>query len=322
MLRLLAASRPSKVVEARDAMADLMAEAMASHRALLDAAGRPELLRSQGWLGVFRKVEPRVRQDLAIKHRYGIRTEELGGSEIRQLVPALARDLDWGVLYPDCGHVLDPFEVVQAYAKHFVAQGGTIKRVPATGFAIADGRVAAVRTETGDEPADLVVLAAGAWSRPLAKLLGAKVPLDTERGYHVTLPDPGIDVPMPVFSGDHRMSITPMTPGLRIGGTAEFAGLDAPANPARYGALIERGRELLPDLQSDFASEWMGHRPATPDSIPVIGRAPRADNAYFAFGHGHLGLTAGPVTGRAIADLAAGRPPVFDVSPFRVERFG
>jgi D-amino-acid dehydrogenase len=118
------------------------------------------------------------------------------------------------------------------------------------------------------------------------------------------------------------MSITPMTPGLRIGGTAEFAGLDAPANPARYGALIERGRQLLPDLKSDSASEWMGHRPATPDSIPVIGRAPRADNAYLAFGHGHLGLTAGPVTGRAIADLAAGRPPAFDVSPFRAERFG
>ena len=211
--------------------------------------------------------------------------------------------------------------MVQAYARHFQAEGGKIARTKVNGFTVNDRRVAAVRTENGDRPADLVVLAAGAWSRGLAADLGARIPLDTERGYHVTLPAPGVEVPMPVLAGDHRMSLTPMTPGLRIAGTAEFAGLDAPPNPARHAALIERGRTLFPELTADSHTSWMGHRPATPDSMPVIGRAPAADNAYLAFGHGHLGLTTGPATGRAIADLAAGRTASFDVTPFAAERF-
>lgn len=325
LIRFLAASRPERVAETCRAMSALLGDSMAAHRALLAAVGADDLLRVQGWLGVYRRALPAVAKELAIKRHHGVRAEELDGAAIRQMVPALSSDLEYGVLYPDCGHVLDPFAVVQAYARHFLAEGGEIMRTSVTGFALEGRRVAQVRTAAGDQPADqssdLVVLAAGAWSRALAAQLGASVPLDTERGYHVSVPAPGIDVPMPVMSGDHRMSITPMTPGLRIAGTAEFTGLDAPPNPARHAALIERGRALLPDLAADAHSTWMGHRPATPDSMPVIGPAPALDNAYLAFGHGHLGLTTGPATGRAIADLAAGRAPAFDLAPFRAERF-
>ena len=321
LIRFLKASRPRRVVETCRAMSGLLGDSMAAHRALLAAIGAEDLLRHQGWLAVYRRAKPSVRKELAVKRGWGVRAEELDGPEIRQLVPALGKDLEFGVLYPDCGHVLDPFAVVQAYARHFQAEGGKIARTKVNGFTVNDRRVAAVRTENGDRPADLVVLAAGAWSRGLAADLGARIPLDTERGYHVTLPAPGVEVPMPVLAGDHRMSLTPMTPGLRIAGTAEFAGLDAPPNPARHAALIERGRTLFPELTADSHTSWMGHRPATPDSMPVIGRAPAADNAYLAFGHGHLGLTTGPATGRAIADLAAGRTASFDVTPFAAERF-
>ena len=321
LIRFLKASRPRRVVETCRAMSGLLGDSMAAHRALLAAIGAEDLLRQQGWLAVYRRAKPSVRKELAVKRGWGVRAEELDGPEIRQLVPALGKDLEFGVLYPDCGHVLDPFAVVQAYARHFQAEGGKIARTKVNGFTVNDRRVAAVRTENGDRPADLVVLAAGAWSRGLAADLGTRIPLDTERGYHVTLPAPGVEVPMPVLAGDHRMSLTPMTPGLRIAGTAEFAGLDAPPNPARHAALIERGRTLFPELTADSHTSWMGHRPATPDSMPVIGRAPAADNAYLAFGHGHLGLTTGPATGRAIADLAAGRTASFDVTPFAAERF-
>ena len=321
LIRFLKASRPRRVVETCRATSGLLGDSMAAHRALLAAIGAEDLLRQQGWLAVYRRAKPSVRKELAVKRGWGVRAEELDGPEIRQLVPALGKDLEFGVLYPDCGHVLDPFAVVQAYARHFQAEGGKIARTKVNGFTVNDRRVAAVRTENGDRPADLVVLAAGAWSRGLAADLGARIPLDTERGYHVTLPAPGVEVPMPVLAGDHRMSLTPMTPGLRIAGTAEFAGLDAPPNPARHAALIERGRTLFPELTADSHTSWMGHRPATPDSMPVIGRAPAADNAYLAFGHGHLGLTTGPATGRAIADLAAGRTASFDVTPFAAERF-
>jgi D-amino-acid dehydrogenase len=108
---------------------------------------------------------------------------------------------------------------------------------------------------------------------------------------------------------------------LRLAGTVEFAGLEAPPNFARAGALLAKGRELFPHLDTSASSEWMGHRPCLPDSLPVIGRAPRSDNGFLAFGHGHVGMCGGATTGRQIAHLVAGRPPTVDLQPFRPGRF-
>jgi D-amino-acid dehydrogenase len=115
--------------------------------------------------------------------------------------------------------------------------------------------------------------------------------------------------------------MTPMVGGLRLAGTVEFAGLDAPPNPARNRLVMRHAKRLLPELSLGDAQFWMGHRPSLPDSLPVLGRSPHHRNAYFAFGHGHLGLTAAAITGQAIADQAAGRPPPFDLAPFRADRF-
>jgi D-amino-acid dehydrogenase len=125
----------------------------------------------------------------------------------------------------------------------------------------------------------------------------------------------------PVASGEGKYFVTPMEEGLRIAGTVELAGLDAPPNYARADALLEQARRLLPGLQAGGVSRWMGHRPSLPDSLPVIGRAPRASNAWLAFGHGHVGLTAAAPTGEMIADLVAGREPFMDIAPFAAERF-
>jgi len=136
------------------------------------------------------------------------------------------------------------------------------------------------------------------------------------------IPEPEIDIGLPVMVGDYRFAVTPMAGGIRVAGTAEFAGLEAPANPARHAALVTRARSVFPGLSDAGHSVWMGFRPSMPDTLPVIGRAAAVPNAYLAFGHGHLGLTAGAATGRAIADLAAERAPAFDVGPFSPTRFG
>ena len=194
-------------------------------------------------------------------------------------------------------------------------------RAHATGFTTRDGRVTAVRTGSGEVACDLVVVAAGIWSRPLARQLGSKVPLDTERGYHVMLQEPGIALDLPAIVGDVRFSITPMASGIRLAGTIEFAGLDAPPNPKRHEALLGHATRVFPGLATSKQTRWMGFRPSLPDSMPVIGPSPHFTNAYFGFGHGHLGLTSAAITGRVIADMAAGRKPAFDPTPFRVDRF-
>ncbi|HEX5128572.1 MAG TPA: FAD-binding oxidoreductase, partial [Usitatibacter sp.] len=144
---------------------------------------------------------------------------------------------------------------------------------------------------------------------------------ETERGYHVMLESPSIAPRIPVCSGEGKYFMTPMEGGLRIAGTVELAGLAAPPDYSRADALLPGGRRLLPGLTHGKVEKWMGHRPSLPDSLPVIGRAPRAPNAIFAFGHGHVGLTAASPTSEIVADLVEGRKPWLDVAPYDARRF-
>jgi len=173
----------------------------------------------------------------------------------------------------------------------------------------------------GELAVERLVVAAGVWSRRLAAEVGDRVPLVAERGYHATLPAPGVQVRHMILYPAQGFVITPMAMGLRLAGTVELASVERPPREARARVLIAKARRLLPGLDDAGARLWMGHRPALPDCLPVIGRSPRADNVCYAFGHGHLGLTWAPTTGRLIADLLCGRRPAIDLRPYRVERF-
>jgi D-amino-acid dehydrogenase len=258
---------------------------------------------------------------LELQRRLGVRVEVLRAEEIRQAEPSLAPIYKHGVIHPENAHVLDPWRLTQSLAGLVTRQGGAIERRAVTGFSFRDGRPVAARTAEGEVPFDAVVVAAGAWSRPLARALGKDVPLDTERGYHMTLPHPGVMPRRPLYSGDHSFAVTPLEIGLRFAGTVELGGLDAPPNYGRAEKLLTHGRRMFPGLDAGGASRWMGFRPSMPDSLPVIGCVPGMPNAVLAFGHGHLGVTLGAITGKLAAALALGRPPSLDVTPYRAERF-
>ncbi|MBW4092566.1 MAG: FAD-binding oxidoreductase, partial [Proteobacteria bacterium] len=213
----------------------------------------------------------------------------------------------------------DPRVLVDRLRAHLIDRGCRIRQAevravePAPAVRLADGeRIAA----------DAIVLAAGAWSAPLAAGCGDRILLESERGYNATFAAPGIAVTRELIFAEHSFVASPLTAGLRIGGTVEFAGLAAPAHPARARALVTLARRYLPGLAAGDGQVWMGHRPATPDSLPVIGPSPRARGVFYAFGHGHLGLTQAATTGRLIAALVAGRAPHIDIGPFASDRFG
>jgi D-amino-acid dehydrogenase len=184
----------------------------------------------------------------------------------------------------------------------------------------ADGPETVV-TDRGRHACDRVVIAAGAWSRSLTRQLGCDPPLDTERGYHLTLPDPGVAPRMPIFSTERAMVSTPVEGGLRLAGTVELGGLEAAPDWRRADLLLDNARGWYPELDGRAATRWMGFRPSMPDSLPVISRAPRHRNAILAFGHGHCGLMLGARTGELVRDLALERTPAIDLAPFRVDRF-
>lgn len=170
--------------------------------------------------------------------------------------------------------------------------------------------------------ADACVLATGAWSRDLARRLGDRVPLDTERGYNTTLPPGAFPLRRQLTFGGHGFVVTPLATGIRVGGAVEFGGLHRPPNFARADAMLTKAAAFLPGLDTAGGRQWMGFRPSLPDSLPVIGPSRASPRVIYAFGHGHLGLTQSAGTGRIVADLLAGRAPAVAVEALRAGRFG
>ena len=317
------ASSPARVERIADALHALLTVTLDRWRPLAQWAGVPELVVQNGYAFAY---ESRAAFDVdalgrAIRCARGVQIEVLEGAAIGAFDPALSATLTHLVLLPEQGHCPNPLRLSRAIATRLKEGGARFVARPATGFDVVDGRVTRVFIEEAAIDIDAVVIAAGAHSRALAARLGNDVPLETERGYHVTLAAAGVAPRIPIASGEGKYFVTPMETGLRIAGTVELAGLDAPPAWQRADALVEKARRLLPGLRAEGVERWMGHRPSLPDSMPVIGRSKRAVNAFFAFGHGHVGLTAAAPTGEIVADLVGGRPPFMNIEPFSAERF-
>ena len=252
-----------------------------------------------------------------IRRRHGILCEEISAETAREMEPALSDSVRYAVFTPQWSHVSDPKRIVDRLRTHLESRGVTISAGEVTGLETNQASTADGRTV----PFDMLVVAAGAWSGRLARLVGDRALIESERGYNTTLPNPNVTLSREVIFAERQFVATPLEIGLRIGGAAEFAGLEAPAKFARCDALAELARRYLPGLNTAGGTRWMGHRPTTPDSLPVIGRSPRCSNVFYAFGHSHTGLTFGPTTGRLVAELIAGRPPSVDLAPFSIKRF-
>jgi D-amino-acid dehydrogenase len=323
LVRFLRAGSRRRVAEISKALTALNRPTFEAYAPLLRDAGLEHLFHQSGQLFVYRSEASYAADRFAIelKRAAGVRVDILDGSEIRQLEPSLAPIFVKAHYIEEHGHCTDPGGLVRGLAEHFVRDGGFLLKENVEAFELGANGVDAVVTASARHPVDRVVLAAGIWSRPLARQLGHIVPLETQRGYHVTLPDPQVAPRRMVLSIDDKVAMTPMAMGLRIAGTVELAGLAAPPNYERAQKLLEIGRGILPGLNAAGLTQWMGHRPCTPDSLPVLGRSPRQNNVFFAFGHGHQGLLAASKTGQIIAELIGERPASIDLAPFAVDRF-
>ena len=323
LLRFLRHSSPSEVVRIATALRGLLAPIFDSYGPLVERAGAQELLRRAGCLYVYssRDTARQWQWGMDLRRSLGVELRDVGEEELASLEPDLKGRFRFGLLAPENGSTVDPSALVKAIHAQCVKDGAESVPDAATGFEFSGKRISSVKTEGKTIACDGAVVAAGAWSKPLAAQLGAAVPLETQRGYHVTVKSASLKLRHTVMAVEHNLMINPMRMGLRLAGTVEFAGLRAPPRYARAQALLRKGMELFPQLDASETSEWMGHRPCLPDSLPVIGRAPGADNAWLAFGHGHVGMCAGATTGREIAHLVAGRPAQVDLSAFAADRF-
>jgi glycine/D-amino acid oxidase-like deaminating enzyme len=202
-----------------------------------------------------------------------------------------------------------------------VSRGGQFKQFDVERIQ-HEGKQVSLSGSAGTITADKVIVAAGAWSRSLAEQLGDSVPLDTERGYHLMLPESTRDLlNAPVVNGESSFVLSPMETGMRLSSQIEFGGLVAAPDYSRVRSLLPLAKRMLPTLDTREQSAWMGFRPSLPDSLPVLGFSTNSKNVLYAFGHQHLGMTMGAVTGKLVSDLIAGTDPIVDMAPFRPNRF-
>jgi len=317
-----ASSLPCRAETAR-VMRPLMGRAVAEHAILLAESGAARHLRKSGMLTLYRTsaAVSELARELALAAELGVTTRRCDPDEAVELEPGLAPVFRSAVHWPAVASLSDPLAVTRAYAKRCAALGGVVLAGDAATLHRAAGRWR-VDTSEGPVDADDAVVALGPWSPDLLKPRGIRLPLAVKRGYHRHFrPRGNSGLQRPVVDVENGYALGPMERGIRLTTGAEFASRDAPPTPVQLDRALPIARALAPLGEPVETTPWMGSRPCFADSRPVIGPAPGHPGLWLAFGHGHVGLTLGPVTGRLLAEMITGAVPFCDPAPFRAERF-
>jgi D-amino-acid dehydrogenase len=323
ILRFLAEARPSRLPRRVAALDSLTSQALPLHRALMDEAGVRHRLRETGSLKLWRSEAgpDKAEAEKLWFEDHGVRCEVYDRQGLSGLEPDLSPIFSAGLLQMDSGSVDWPQAIVQAYAALFVARGGSVMTAAIEGLSkTADGW--SVGTDGGVRNAGIAVVALGPWSADMLKPLGISVPLNAERGYHRHYrAEPGRTLSRPFYDVEAAYMLAPMEKGFRLTSGVELAHRDAPDDHAQIEQVLPRAREAFALAEPAEATTWRGSRPTLPDSLPMIGQAPRHPGLWLAFGNQHIGFSTGPVTGEILAALVAGETPVADPTPFAPGRY-
>ena len=323
LLAFRAASRPHRLIETVRHMHPLMSRSRAEHETLMKEAGAEHYLRKDGWLTIFRTLEgfAGIRPSLELGAELGVPAQVLDDSGALVLEPSLHPAFARAVHWPDIATLSNPLAVTRAYAARFVALGGILLE----GDARSLHRIGArwrVDAAEGHVDADSVVVALGPWAPDVLEPLGIRLPLAIKRGYHRHFhPQGNAGLTRPLVDAEHGYAMSPMEQGIRVTTGAEFAPRDAPPTPVQLDRVMPYVKSLFPLGEPAEAQPWLGKRPCFADALPVVGRAPGQAGLWLDYGHGHYGLTWGPITGRLLADMMTGATPFTDPAPYRAERF-
>ncbi|MEH6443709.1 MAG: FAD-dependent oxidoreductase [Oceanospirillaceae bacterium] len=290
------------------------------YKALAAQLGCDDLIVETDYLQVYRSRAgfEKGEGDMNARRRLGFAINNLDAAQLQALEPNLSKEYMFAHHLTDHAFVNDPHALVLAIYESFLQQGGTFVQEAVNDINL--GEKCEVVTAGQTISSDKLVVAAGAFSGRILKSTGVNIPIETERGYHITCPDPQVQVNRPVMDGDLKFFVSPMSMGHRFAGLVELAGLDHPLQERRVKVLERSAKLMLPGVNTENATSWMGFRPTFSDSVPVIGAAPNDERVIYAFGHQHLGLTCAPMTANIVSDLIAQRPSQIDISCYDIKR--
>ena len=281
------------------------------------------LVEKKGIMYVWEKKGIKSRKiEIDIREKLGVKQKILNPKEVHDLEPNLKPFYDGGVFYEYARHARNPKKIIEKLFADFLKKGGKFKKTNINNINFEDQKPILI-TESDKLLFDKVVIACGAFSKKLTDKLDEKIPLDTERGYHIHFKNYSNLLSRPVVWADRGFGITPMEQGLRVVGTVEFGGLENPLSKSRIKNLILNAKDMLNGLpeNEDHEDEWLGFRPTLPDFLPVIGKSKNYNNVYYSFGHHHLGWTLGAISGKIVSKMILGEKTNLDLSPYSSSRF-
>ncbi|UDY82883.1 NAD(P)/FAD-dependent oxidoreductase [Vibrio diabolicus] len=327
LARFVRSASSARVEASRQALYQLNQAAVPAWQRCLADIGAEEYLVPSGYLLVW---ESENKLDEAKTHaaylaQWDIESVLLQGAQLREKEPELAETVSHALFFPNACRVKDPYLLSKQLFAVFQARGGCFEQTEVSEILPQENAVGVV-TATSQSRFEHVVLCTGAWGKPLLEQTGISVPLEAERGYHLTIETADMETPPlqhPIGSAERKFVMSPLASGLRVVGITEIGGLRLPEFTRRFNVLRHHSRQLLPRLNNPAlkVSEWMGHRPTLSDSLPVIDQHPRHPRLLFAFGNQHLGLTQAAISAELVISLLRQVEPEFDVKPYRVDRF-
>ena len=300
------------------AMSQLLYDTVDQHKSLAKGTGAEHYIQATDYLFGYDTEEAFEKDHFAwklrskLKHDFDI----LKGDTLKNIDPIYRDAFKVIVVNKNHGKISDPGEYIKQLAKYFVNNNGEILRANITSFQQKDSTIVGLETDNGVHRADHVIFTLGPWSGDISKRLGLNIPFETERGYHIELINPSKMPENSIMVSSGKFVVTPMNGRIRLAGLVEFGGLKAEASKAPIELLKKNAKKLFANIEYDNITEWLGHRPTTANSLPLIGRINSYKNVLVGFGHQHVGLTGGAKTGRILAELLDEREPNIQLSWF------
>ena len=280
-----------------------------------------ELVENKGIIYFWTNKDLKSRElEISIRNQLGVKQQLLTPHEIHDLEPNIKKIYHGGVLYPNARHARNPKKILLKLLNLFIEKGGRFEKQNVQSISFTEDDKPVIKTDLNFYKFDKAVVTCGAFSKKMTDQLDEKIPLDTERGYHIHFKGHDHLLTRPVIFLNRGFGITPMEQGLRVVGTVEFGGLNNPASKKRILNLVNSAKYLFPELK-EHNDEWLGFRPTLPDFLPVIGPSKNYKNIFYSFGHHHLGWTLGAISGKIISKMITGEKTNLNLEPYSSLRF-
>ena len=310
----------NKMMHTAKNMHQILDLALPAYDELFDEVDIEGLVENKGILYIWNDQDLKSRElEINVRKELGVQQQLVNKKEIHDLEPNIKPFYHAGVYYPYARHARNPKKILLKFFDLFLKKGGQFKKTEVKSIDFQD-ELPILKTESEKFSFDKLVIACGAFSKKLTDNLDEKIPLDTERGYHVHFKDCDHLLQRPVIFSNRGFGITPMEQGLRVVGTVEFGGLKNPLSKSRIKNLINNAKYMLGDLP-DHEDEWLGFRPTLPDFLPVMGPSKNHKNVFYCFGHHHLGWTLGPISGKIVSGMIAKENTNLNLAPYSSTRF-